>query len=1658
MAIHPIITTQKIRDSYLDYLKTIKPFQDEELRREFANAIEERDMLVKGPLVQISLPYKKDLSIQDLVVEGVLSPRFKELCSDALSYDRPLYAHQVKAIRKAVKGLNLVVSTGTGSGKTEAFLIPILNYLLREEEAGTLAQSGVRALLLYPMNALANDQIKRLRQILKKYPNITFGRYINVQETPEKKNVAEEYFKKTYPQEPFIENELRSREEMHEKPPHLLITNYAMLEYLLLRPNASPLFDGETGKYWRFIVLDEAHIYDGANATEMAMLLRRVQDRVAGEKHGKIQAIATSATLGQGKQDYPAVATFAKNLFNKPFNWVDGDENQQNVVGAEVLPISELGETWGKALPEMYHQMADLIEIQDMPDHQILKKLQEVAQNYSIPQSVLQTAERSVVGETEFVLQKYLYHLLKGDENIRVLLNELQDQPALLHMISSKVFPELEDSDETLVDLVSLAVMARTSGEEIPLLPARYHVFARALEGAFVCLNKKDHPEGKPRIFLHRQKFCPHCNSRVFELANCTRCGTAYLVGQDLVGSEIKEDNPNFTIQPNNHYLYQESKIHGGEAATKTEYYVFVDHDTDDDEDQDISDQIDIAEISSREKLNPVWLCPSCGQLQDYESPRLCACSVPLLKIYNVDLERKRTLRRCVSCSIRSSTGAVFRFLTGQDAPVSVLAETLYQQIPPAKGEEFWDIPGEGRKMLNFTDSRQNAAFFAPYVERQHDRILRRGLILRAIKNFYTTDQRNLTLKTLLQPLVNEAEAIKLFSEDTDPIEKDKRMAIWLMQDFSPFDRRISLEGLGLLAINPIVFNNWNVPDFLSSTPLNLQREEAYQLISFLLNTLRWQSAITYLLPNQNIYKEPDFAPRNRLFYIRKEKADTKDRIFSWLPTENRQNARTDYLRRLMKNRGLDDRKIDDILRRIMSDLWDYLTSPNTPWEGILTVVTHERRAAGIVYAINHERWKLSSHPERMSDWWICNRCKNIYQTGLNHTCMTFGCTGSLEPLEKHQDAFETNLFRRRYLSDNLVPLRAEEHTAQWTPKAGAEVQSKFIKGEINLLSCSTTFELGVDVGDLQAVLMRNMPPTTANYIQRAGRAGRRTDSAAYVLTFSQRRSHDLNYYAEPEKMVSGKLKPPYTPLSNEKIIRRHLHSIVFADFFLWAKEKTGVLYKTVGDFFAPVGNPDGKTLLTQYLEEKSDKLLQKIRNSIPSGMFDILEIEDWGWINKLTNQEETGVLDLAVNEVRNDLEYLDNYINELLKKYTETLNSKIADLIKVQKMIINQIKDRELLGYLGSRNVLPKYGFPSDVVELRTNHLASTPEALRIELDRDLRVAISEFAPGSEVIAAKKVWTSAGLKVHPKRAWPTYKYVICNECGKFHHGQDIPFTCTCGHPLERVREFIIPESGFVAANTVKIPGEEPPQRTYASETYFADYEQEKAQRFDATTEMQLEESLSLPTYKRYSKFGWMALVNKGFGAGFRICSTCGYGEVINFVQSPAPALGFHGHTPTHDHLNPITNNRCTGQMIVRDLGHRYLTDVLELSINGIPSKLKFDAAYRSFLYAFLEGASESQGIRRDDIDGTLYYRTYGDSPSFILFDSVPGGAGHVENIQNHLREAAQSALKKMEACNCGEDTSCYNCLRNYRNQNFHDDLQRGYAITILRALLGYVR
>ncbi|MBK6968344.1 MAG: DEAD/DEAH box helicase [Candidatus Microthrix sp.] len=294
----PLETTRRIDDAFLGYLRSSFGPRRPELRDAYHRALNEGGDLSRGPFVQATAPFKPGRSVDELIRAGVLSAGMRDL-AESFPLDRPLHGHQEAAILKSVEHeRNLVVSTGTGSGKTEAFLFPIIEHLLREREAGTLGKPGVRALLLYPMNALANDQVKRLRGLLAPLPEITFGRYTG--ETEETQLRAESDFQQRYPGATLHPNELISRQVMKERPPHLLLTNYAMLEYLLLRPDDTPFFDGTHARSWQFLVLDEAHVYNGAQGTEVAYLLRRLKDRVLKSEQGRLRCFATSATLGRG--------------------------------------------------------------------------------------------------------------------------------------------------------------------------------------------------------------------------------------------------------------------------------------------------------------------------------------------------------------------------------------------------------------------------------------------------------------------------------------------------------------------------------------------------------------------------------------------------------------------------------------------------------------------------------------------------------------------------------------------------------------------------------------------------------------------------------------------------------------------------------------------------------------------------------------------------------------------------------------------------------------------------------------------------------------------------------------------------------------------------------------------------------------------------------------------------------------------------------------------------------------------------------------------------------------------------------------------------------------------------------------------------------------
>ncbi|MEU9887673.1 DEAD/DEAH box helicase [Sphaerisporangium sp. NPDC051011] len=1534
-----LATSTLIIETYRRYLRSLLPVREPRISAALAEEITRSPMLTKGPLLEATPPYQTGATLGSLIDEGVLGREFRMLAGPALPVDRPLYKHQENALRKATSGRNLVVATGTGSGKTESFLLPILGSLAAEHARGALGP-GVRALLLYPMNALANDQLKRLRQMLSHVPQITFGRYTG--DTPTTAREGAENFEALNPGEPRLSNELLSREEMRNNPPHLLLTNYAMLEYLLLRPDDLHLFEQQS---WRFVALDEAHVYDGAKAAELAMLLRRLHDRVAPGQ--PLQCIATSATVGD---DPAAVTEFASKLFDVPFEWVPGDDSRQDLVRATRVAMPQ-GPFWGPLSADAYRALAQL----DDPGAEILMLAKERGFAADDPGAAL-----------------------AHEQGMAELRRRLAAGPDQLANLARLLFDPHERPEEALAALVAVGSKV-TDKAGSPVLSARYHLFARATEGAFTCLT-----DAGPHVSLGRHEVCETCRGAVFEFGACKRCGAVHLLGA------VRVEEGEYVFAPRIKRDDQRVWLLLGDAPVLT------------DEDDELED---VPNVTGDE----AFLCASCGGL--HQSPRMVCgrggCTATALWPVRRLNSRQDSPSGCVACGARGQ-GMVRQFESGNDAAVAVLASALYQALPPAGDDVLADQPGEGRKLLSFSDSRQAAAFFAPYFESSYVTVQHRRLILEGLKAA-TRDDEAVSVADLTFHVAKAADRAHVFTRRMSRQQREREVALWIMQELVAMDDRQSLEGLGLMRVDLDRERGWAIPPALRS--LGLSDQESWALLAELLRTVRQQGVLT--MPDDVDPRDEAFDPRRGPIYLREDGAQPAKKVLSWLPTRG-MNRRLDYVGRVLGKLGSPaDPK--DVLR----GCWKVITAQRDGWLATDTV-----RMLGTLRQVDHT-WLRLAPATADRPLHRCALCRRVTAVSVRGVCPTLGCHGALEPFTVPSVEQDDNHYRSVYRSMTPVPLVAREHTAQWTSIEAATIQQQFLRGEVNVLSCSTTFELGVDVGELQSVVLRNMPPTTANYVQRAGRAGRRTDSAALVVTYAQRRSHDLSRYQDPISMIAGEVRAPYVPLGNERIDRRHAHSIALAAFFRHAKETTGETWATAGEFFLDGGGGVPASRVRTFLTPVPRDVTESLLRVLPPEVQQEIGVNTGAWVEQLCD---------LLEEVRQQLA-LD--VDIFTQRRREAFEAHKDHLVTRYSKTINTLTRRNLLGYLANRNVLPKYGFPVDTVELRTAY-SGEPVGAKLELTRDLSAAIYEYAPGSEVVAGGLLWRSGGVYRIPDRELVGKHYLICEHCQHYWEGDDQldPVCPSCSTVARNApRQYYVPEFGFVAESKPTKTSTTPPKRSWNGTTHVLSLAAE------------VEEAMwhapgGAMIRSRAGTRGRLIALSEGpTGAGYLICDYCGAGVPLSSRV-----------TKSHTHL--LRGTDCTGPLRRRSLAHPYETDILDLTFNHLAMPLAATtASWRSVLYAMLEGAAERLELSRDDIGGTLYSRP-GGRIGLVLFDAVPGGAGSVLRIARSLDGVVQAAYKRVSDCDCGEETSCYGCLRSFRNQTYHEDLSRAAAISALHPLV----
>jgi Lhr-like helicase len=1584
MAIDPIQISHNIRGRFLSYLKTTFGVSERygALNARLKDLLSQEHRFFRGPYLQGLPPYQTDQSLNELVQEGVLPQEILKIPFFD-NVHRPLYRHQVDTIRLLRKGENVILASGTGSGKTLAFLIPLLAGILEDP------RPGIHALLLYPMNALVNDQLKLLRRLLKDYPQIRFGRYINKEVTPEREKVA-----KDLPQNQNAPpNEVLSREVFRRTPPHLLITNYSMLEYLLLRPKDSPLFQGP----WRFMVVDEAHTYTGAKGSEVALLLRRVRDRIKASGEKPPQYVATSATMGDEQQEsLKRITEFGRHFFAAPFS--------ENNVIREVTTHAPLGDQEVKVPGEVYRGP---IVNRALETRSWSPELSALLQQAGFTGATVRQA--ATLAATDF--PGALYSVFCHDTRVQSLREEVELIPDLPSAAAHVFGSEAAVGD--LINMVKIFSLARMPGTEARLVPCRYHFFLKGLNGVLVSFS----PEGKsgsnpdPYPSLDTAITDLQTESKTLQLYFCRKCRQPYLFGYTQEGVLKAIGSP---MEMRGVPLFMAWDLPQERLP---------------------EEDAELCETTTSDLLRIGW-CVKCGCYWDHGG-KTCDCQ----EAYRIFLwklsEGQEELAKCRVCGGQRS---VTPMVSEAEAAQAVTTQAIYDCLPPAKEEKASYYPGRGRKLLIFSDSRQKAARFAPYLEMTRDPLAIRWLIFQALREA-GGDGRDITASSLLDYMLRLSEETGLFLQnDRDELVTEFKRN--LVQEFClPINRRSSLESYALVQVSCELGRFFKMPESLMNH--GLAEKEALGLIQFFLQTMRLQKAVTLPIPISA--GDPAFAPilRKVAFLEQETEKGGGYTLHAFVPASSHveRQRRSVFLKKVLERECGRNLNLEETLD-LLSACWRALTAveaPNPPLKR--AEVAHGKMGFQIPW--ENLRFALGG------EWHKCRSCGQWIGKAVGEICPHLGCSGIL------QRKTPSTFFSHHYYWDIYTgtkpptPFTAREHTAQLSAALASAYQIAFERGwqpdhgQINILSCSTTFELGVDLGDLEAVFLRDVPPTPANYQQRAGRAGRGVGTAAFVTTFALSRSHDEHYYSCPEEMVRGRIKPPRLNLENALIVDRHINAVMLSRL---VRQINLTIHEVVSiesfwrgyDGWLGQSGPEGLHHLYQeakreiaalipasFPQDYSDKSPARLQNSLAEAIDYYLA--------------ELNMYEKAQKEAKS--------VRDKLEKEGKSIIN-IARYMDYIRRRMNDIKATDWISFLCSRVVLPGYAFPIYNVILET-----TDKDLKLE--RDLKIALSEYAPGSEIVAKGLVWKSEGLRLPPNRALPQKYYARCPRCGHVERHLEpkkifIGGICrVCGDdgrgPRPRRKTlYWIPLHGFLTdpqKGGGKIDFTRGMSMLPSSRVYYVPQQEDTPDK-----SRELSSLHQVWVAAKINKSADFFVFNPGKnGQGFTLCKTCGR------------LLSAREGTPGHD---KFWGGRCQGRASqpVR-LAHEFQTSVCRLLFYHTEKSFLDNGFWLSLLYAVLSGMAEALGIEESDIDGVVSPVSMGEGDTvqeLVIFDNVPGGAGHIESFarEEDLRAVLQAAHRLVAQCGCSPDTACYGCLRRYQNQYCHDILARGQVAAYLERLL----
>lgn len=1734
-------TIEQLRIALTEYIEATYHISDPALIQQRRRLLEQLGVIHQEPFLESTPRYKTSQKFESLPIHESAKKILHILSSDGTNrgpivYDPP-YNHQAQALVTTVgEGRSLVLTTGTGSGKTESFLLPIISRLAIEasERPTSFAQPAVRALLLYPMNALVNDQLGRLRLMFgdtdvvgaftewagrparfarytsrTQYPGVrtrqkdqqrlrSLGDFYmdlltrasdpsdasqaaaaelirNLKmrgKWPAKPNFAEWYGRSGSHWQDSEGNfrravtrpgdaELLTRHECLVAPPDVLVTNYSMLEYMLMRPLERPIFDKtrqwleENPSESVLLVVDEAHMYRGAAGAEVALLLRRFRDRVGiGEE--RLQVICTSASF----KDADYAGKFAADLTGKSataFTTLRGE-----------LALRSGGST-GTA--------QDAAALMEIPLSAFYSAPSE-AERLAAVQAFLDY--RGVPGGDS--VERALFQALHDFPPMSQLVNESMQSAMPLNELGQRLFPGTgyEEASRALTSLVALGSTARETPGSPGLLPCRVHTFFRGLPGLWACLDEacsaldavdRFGPTGK--LFGQPRDSCS-CGARVFELYTCRNCGAAY--------ARSYTDNIDTPS-----YLWAEP---GSQFQSATEVATEL-------------QPLDLLlEAPSVEGVRPADLDLVTGRLNPQRlGDRVRQVFIRANRLETVTDEAdgdgeygglvNESLGEFFPCGVCGQRGQYGRssvqdHQTKGDQPFQALITRQLEVQPPSPRAATEFAPLRGRKVLVFSDSRQTAARLAPNLQDYSMRDALRPLLLsgwRSLGSAGLESRLNLDdfyaavliasqqMHVRLRPKLRGTESLHVMGGVRQALDRDV-----LNDPMEAFDLVATIRGE-------------NPPESLLRAVSETLTSRYYGLQPLALASIRERGQLRAQL--EALSDLPGIATPEAKVASARTWLQCWSRPGFWFRSMGPSFWRTSKGVRSHSGKF-------PIFHKWLGDR-DRIRAFENEWLPELLKIFTENVAPN-KYRMLAQHLAIEIH----GPWGCCSACRStqrlVPEISRCQLCAREGTVSDIDPDNDLVFKARKGFYRAstlRALGPARTPplsLIAAEHTAQLNAAQADEVFSRAEEYEllfqdidiglpapgqqprtaIDVLSCTTTMEVGIDIGTLSGVALRNMPPARSSYQQRAGRAGRRGNAVATVVAFGSADSHDDHYFREPGAMIRGDVEDPVLTLDNAKIARRHMTAYLFQRYHgqrlpnIAPEDQPGLfeVLGTVEEFQnndSLINRNDFEAWLTENEAELRASLNAWLPTAIPPYerkqllaelVADTLEAVDCALPARNQSFSEASASDEASDV---DPEFVDR---EPIVEVQAEPDDETSTAARSSKNLLDRLL------YTGA---LPRYAFPTDVVSF---HVFDRERSTRFRTlfeyapSQGLPAALTQYAPGKEVWVDGKLWTSGALysPMHMDRfkAWQErLLYFECDVCRYAQTDQpseadrgerrDCP-ACGSEATFGEARNWIRPP-GFAHPHTVS-EGTSPddmPGRSYATRAKLVASGPSDASQWQSVS----------PGIRQYFDRKRLLVTNSGpRREGYTYCTRCGL-----IGPSAVP-----NSVPAGSHPKPYPDDdepTCPGSGTTRGLvlGTDFVSDVLLVGLQVrppmtlTPGFLATDVALRTLSEAVVIAGAQLLEIDRAEMQAE--YRPaltpgghVGLEAELYLYDTLPGGAGFTQQIEGAGAKVFEGALLLLESCPSQCDYSCYRCLRSFRNRFEHDLLDRHLGASLLRNLL----